>query len=242
VAVDSSSPHIFISFSSRDQAKAEMICDCLENAALPCWISLRNVEPGANYQASIVEAIQHAKIMVLTFSDNTNQSVEVHKELALASAFKLSVMPVRITDVKPNGALLYELATRQWINAFEDWDMAMARLIASARAVLSDTPLNTGVPEATFAPVISAPAPIAPMAMPEATLQKPLPAPVAFSKEQLDTARAALAFHLGPIADVLIRKARAKAGSLTEFHEQLAAHIQTADAQKAFLQRVRLNK
>lgn len=229
MAVDPSG-HVFISYSSRDQIKAKLICDRLEAAGFRGWISMRDVDPGSNYQASIVQAIQDATMMVLVFSENTNLSQEVHKEMSLASAFKVIVMPVRIADVQPSGALLYELATRQWIDAVADWDAAMERLVATARAHRNGPPpLASSLAEsvAPFALVKAAPNPTA------------VPT-TAFSKDQIDAARTALTFYLGPIADVLVRKASAKATSLAELHDRLAAHIQSADAQTAFRKRLSL--
>ena len=56
---------VFISFSSLDSDKAEAVCERLEAEGSRCWISLRDVKPGQNYQAAIVQAIKRAKIMVL---------------------------------------------------------------------------------------------------------------------------------------------------------------------------------
>jgi hypothetical protein len=59
-----------------------------------------------------------------------------------------------------------------------------------------------------------------------------------FSKEQLEAARVALSYHLGPVADVLVRRASAKATTLSELHDKLAAHIRSSEAQTAFRKRV----
>jgi serine/threonine-protein kinase len=49
--------------------------------------------------------------------------------------------------------------------------------------------------------------------------------------EKLDAAERALAFHLGPIAKVLVRKAAAQSSSVDELHERLAGHL-NRDAEK----------
>lgn len=230
MTVVDSDHHAFVSFSSVDRAKAKLICEQLEQAGIRCWISLRDVEPGTNFQASIVSAIQKSKIMVLVFSGNTNRSGEIHKELALASAFKIAVLPVRIVDVNPAGALLYELATRQWIDAFDDWDLAMKRLAATIRASL-DAAGGAPVAEASMSSV-------ALPAMNPAADRKAEPPATSFPQEQLDEARLALAHFLGPIADVLVRRASAKATSLTDLHDRLTTHIRSVDEQSAFRRRL----
>ena len=133
-------PKIFITYSSKDQKVARTICTALENRGLICWISARNVKPGQNYQEQIVRAIRAAKVMVLVFTANANNSNEIKKELALASQNNLVVIPVRIEDVAPNEAFAYEFATRQWIDLFEDWEKSISELVELIAAILDEPP------------------------------------------------------------------------------------------------------
>ena len=119
---------VFISHSSRDLKVARAICDAIELRGMRCWISARDVGPGDNFGDAIVDAIESAKVMVLVFSSNANNSEEIKKEIALASQHRVSVIPVRVEDITPSQAFRYELATRQWIDMFVDWDQALKRL------------------------------------------------------------------------------------------------------------------
>jgi formylglycine-generating enzyme required for sulfatase activity len=127
---------IFISHSSRDSEAAARICAALEDRGFDCWISRRDVAPGQNFQESIVEAIGSGKVMILVFSDNANSSGEIKKELAIASQRSLVVIPVRIENAAPKGAFAYELATRQWIDLFGDWDQGIERLASHLQQVI----------------------------------------------------------------------------------------------------------
>jgi hypothetical protein len=127
---------IFLSYSSKDHAIAETICNALENRGLTCWMSSRDIGPGENFQVSILRAIRSAGMMLLVFSGNSNNSDEVKKEIALAGQHKLLVVPVRVEDVVPEEAFQYELATRQWIDLFENWEQAIERLAAQIRSVI----------------------------------------------------------------------------------------------------------
>ena len=211
--------NVFVSFSSGDKEKAKLICEGLERAGLRCWISPRDVGAGRNYQAEIVNAIKSTKAMVLVFSSRTNASAEVSKELSLASAFKRLVIPFRIEDVAPEGGFLYELATRQWIDAFAGWDAAIGDLVAAVRQAAGE---GGAVPPAAASP----PPPSA-------------PAPARISERVLEAARAALTPHIGPIARVLVRKVSGEAASVEDFHDRLAAHLPTAEEKAAFRSRVR---
>jgi hypothetical protein len=119
---------VFISYSSKDAKIAHAICDALEARGHACWMASRDVHPGENYQGAIVRAIGDAGVMVMVFSNNANNSDEIKKELSLASQSKLGVIPVRSEDVLPSEDFRYELATRQWIDLFHDWERAMEQL------------------------------------------------------------------------------------------------------------------
>jgi hypothetical protein len=127
---------VFISCSSKDHKTALAICAALEARGHPCWMSARDVKPGENFQGAIVRAIRDAGLMVMIFSNSANGSDEIKKELALASQCKLLVIPVRSEDVLPSEDFTYELATRQWIDLFGDWEQAMDRLGGQIDAVL----------------------------------------------------------------------------------------------------------
>ena len=93
------------------------------------------MQPGQNYQAAVVQAITSAKVVVLVFSGAANRSEEISKELSLASASKIPVViPFRIENVLPEGAFRYELATRQWIDAFRNWNAAAGALLDAIRS------------------------------------------------------------------------------------------------------------
>jgi hypothetical protein len=132
-----SSP-IFISHSSSDQKVAETICDALQSRGYSCWISSRDIGPGENFQESIVKAIRSAKLMLLVFTSNANNSNEIKKEIVLAGRYHLTVVPVRVEDVVPNDALAYEFATRQWIDLFRDWERDIERLASQIGSILAD--------------------------------------------------------------------------------------------------------
>jgi hypothetical protein len=131
-----SSP-IFISYASIDQDVAETICDALQARGHACWIACRNIGPGENFQESIVRAIRSARVMLLVFTSNANNSDEIKKELVLAGRHRVTVLPVRVEDVAPNDAFAYEFATRQWIDLFKDWEREIDRLGAQIGTIIA---------------------------------------------------------------------------------------------------------
>jgi TIR domain len=59
---------VFISYCSKDKNIADAVCAGLEAEKIACWIAPRDVPPGANYGAAIIEAIIETQIMVVFFS------------------------------------------------------------------------------------------------------------------------------------------------------------------------------
>jgi hypothetical protein len=74
--------------------------------------------------------------MILVFTENANNSDDVKREIALASQKHILVVPVRVEDVTPNPAFRYELATRQWIDLFENWETEIENLVSQIAEVL----------------------------------------------------------------------------------------------------------
>jgi hypothetical protein len=145
---------VFISHSSKDSKTATAICTALEARGHECWMSSRDIKPGENFQGTIVRAIREAGVMVLVFSANANNSDEIKKEMALASQSKKMVIPVRAEDVLPSEDFTYELATRQWIDMFVDWEKAIEALSSQVGAASPKT--DTGVrPDVVVAPPVA---------------------------------------------------------------------------------------
>lgn len=152
-----------MSYASVDRTDALKVCEAIEGRGIPCWISLRDVAPGANYQEAIVQAIRDAKAVVLVFSAAANKSDEIKKELSLASRYRVPVLTIRIENVEPSDAFAYELSTRQWIDAFADWDRSID-LITSRLAQISSVepvPKPQAAPAAPARPAARAWRPLA---------------------------------------------------------------------------------
>ena len=126
-ALDFMTAPVFVSHSSRDLKPVRALVDALEAHGIACWISERDIAAGDNYGDSIVDAIEKASAMVLVFSGAANDSDEIKKEVALASQRRITLVPVRIEDATPSKAFRYELATRNWIDVFPDWDAGVAK-------------------------------------------------------------------------------------------------------------------
>lgn len=145
---------VFISHSSMDKVVADAVVAGLEQESLRCWVAPRDVIPGSEWAAAIIEAIESAPVMVLVLSANSNGSPQVLREVERAVATNTIIVPFRIEDIDPSGAMAYYLATEHWLDALTPpVEAHIERLASSIRALL-----GTEQPDAVPPP---APAPAA---------------------------------------------------------------------------------
>lgn len=225
---------IFICFSSKDVAEARRIVEHLESGGLHCWISTRDVAPGKNFQEAIVGALEAARGVVFLFSENSSKSGEIKKELALAGSLDRLVFPVRLSPISPEGALRYELATRQWVDIFDDREAGLATLAKSIHAAL-------GSPEDARRAAASASPPSPPAVVPPpgpVVAQEPGPT-VDLSGAQFDAIRLLLARHIGPIAKVVVQKSANEARTSDDFCQKLAGYVPASSDRAKFSAAVR---
>jgi hypothetical protein len=130
--------HIFISYSSKDVQVANAVCAALEAATLRCWMAPRDIRPGQDWGAAIIEAIEGCQCVVLVFSANSNASADVHQEVVVAFEEGKAIIPLRIDAARVHSTLRYRLSAVQWLDAQTlPLDTLLAELVAAAAAHVS---------------------------------------------------------------------------------------------------------
>jgi putative transposase len=66
-------PRVFISYSSEDKTIADTICRRLESDGVQCRIAPRDIQPGADWTKSIMQAIEGCQVFILVFSKQANE-------------------------------------------------------------------------------------------------------------------------------------------------------------------------
>jgi hypothetical protein len=108
---------VFISYSSKDKPTADAVCATLERTGLRCWIAPRDILPGEDWGASIIDAINGSKAMVLVYSSHANESPQIRREIERAVHKQIAVVPFRIEDVPMSKSLEYFISTPHWLDA-----------------------------------------------------------------------------------------------------------------------------
>jgi hypothetical protein len=226
--------HLFICFSSKDETVAREVVGALEADGLKCWISLRDVLPGQNYQEAIVQALEAASGIVFLFSEQSNKSAEIKKELSIGGSMSVPVFPLRLSPIAPSGALRYELAIRQWIDIFPHRQHALAKLAKTIKDALDgsvtadEAAFNRGRPTGA----------VAAAAAKRVASKKESGPIIASGSKQFEAIRALLARHIGPIAKVLVERAAIEARTPDEFCEKLSTPVAAPADRNSFIRAV----
>jgi TolB-like protein len=118
---------IFISYRRADEAWAQLLHSQLRAEGIEAWYDAQ-VGAGQDWRIATAKALETSQIFVLLFSENAAESSDIAKELAAATLEKKLIIPVRMQNIAPKGAFLYELASRNWVNAYEDTEAKLAQL------------------------------------------------------------------------------------------------------------------
>jgi len=100
---------VFISHASEDREIADAVCEAIESRGLSCWIAPRDITPGKDYAQALYDAINECSSLVLVFSEHSNRSPQVRREVERAARDGDLIIPFRIDDTIPNGGLLFNV-------------------------------------------------------------------------------------------------------------------------------------
>ena len=137
---------IFISYSSKDKGVAEAACAALEGRGIKCWIAPRDVLPGQEYAAALVQAITSCRIFVLILSANSNNSPQVLREVERSVSKGVPIIPFRIEDVRLSSSMEYYVSSHHWLDALTSpLEPHLEKLVNTVSALLTalDSPLGS---------------------------------------------------------------------------------------------------
>jgi adenylate cyclase len=149
---------VFLSYSAADKATAAAVVAGLESHGVRCWMAPRDIPAGSEYGEQIIEAVKGCRMIVVIFSASANTSPHVRREVERAISAEKIIVPFRIENVEPTGAMEYALGNTHWLDAFDPpMGPHIATLVATARRMLGtgSAAADTGsVPTGTARPSI----------------------------------------------------------------------------------------
>src|ERR1700681_499458 len=106
---------VFLSYAAADKTAALALLAGLEGNGVRCWIAPRDIPAGSEYGQEIVEAIKACRIVVVIFSASANTSPHMRREVERAVSAQTIIVPFRIENVVPTGAMEYALGNTHWL-------------------------------------------------------------------------------------------------------------------------------
>jgi hypothetical protein len=156
---------VFVSYPSTDKATADAAVNALESRGVRCWFAPRDVPPGTEWAGAIVGAIRDARLMVLVFSEATNASEHILREVRQAADADVPIVPFRTTPQLPNPALDYYIGGTHWLDALSPpLERHLSQLVETSTRLLG----RPAAGSRDAAPTAARTAPIAPDAAPPA--------------------------------------------------------------------------
>jgi hypothetical protein len=215
---------VFVSYSQPDRECAFELVSHLEEHGLGVWVAPRNISPATDWAAEIIEAICAARVMVLVFSSHCNTSPQVCREVERAVHRKVPVLPFRIEHVLPARSLEYFLSSQHWLDAFPPPRAPYYnKLCTRVTAMLNGTSAGlTGTHEMVRLEPAGA-----------AGSGNSL---LSLDVTELESLERRLAYHVGPVARHLVRRAASKATDREQLVVLLAAEVEAAPARQQFIE------
>jgi hypothetical protein len=210
--------HVFVSYSQADRECAFQLVAELESRGIGVWVAPRDISPATDWAEAIIEAISGARLMVLVFSASCNASPQVRREVERAVHREIPILPFRIEDVLPAKSLEYFLSTPHWLDAFPPpREPHFKRLSAHIESILNSQ-------SATLPP------------MPNTVPRNQL---LSLDVTEMESLERRLAYYVGPVARLLVKRAASKATSREELTQMLADEVEAAPARKQFIEACR---
>lgn len=116
---------VFISYSSKNLIKVNEVSEFLESNGIKCFLAVRDIPKGTEWASVIPEAIKDSSTFLVIHSSEYNESIEVDREIKIASDNKKKIITLRIDGCDFNSAKEYYLTVINWIDlsnkkAYED--------------------------------------------------------------------------------------------------------------------------
>jgi hypothetical protein len=128
---------VFVSYSSNDKTVADAIVASLEQNDIRCWYAPRDIKASEDWAEAITKAIEGSKVFLIVFSGSANRSQRVLDEVNFAITEEITILPFRIENLDPVGAMKLHLSSRHWLDAYDpSWEAHLKKLVSDVSGSL----------------------------------------------------------------------------------------------------------
>ncbi|MDD5937135.1 MAG: TIR domain-containing protein [Clostridiales bacterium] len=128
---------VFISYASKELKKANEVCSYLEKEGISCWIAPRDILPGTEFGEAIINGIEDSSTFVLIYSEASNGSQHVLREVERAVSKNVPIIAYKIEDAHLSKSMEYFLLSNQWLDATGKGDH-LAELLSSVKKLVGE--------------------------------------------------------------------------------------------------------
>lgn len=127
---------VFISYSRKDKEVAQYICEILEKNGIEFWIDKKGIYSSSNYKELIVDAIEISKAVIFISSANSNNSMNVIREIGYAVNMNKSILPIKLDETPYAKSIRLDISDIDMID-FKNPMETSKKLITSLMYVLN---------------------------------------------------------------------------------------------------------
>ena len=127
---------VFISYSRKDKEVAQYICEILKKNGIEFWIDKEGIYSSSNYKELIVDAIEISKVVIFISSANSNNSINVIREIGYAVNMNKSILPIKLDETPYAKSIRLDISDIDMID-FKNPLESSKRLITSLMYVLN---------------------------------------------------------------------------------------------------------
>lgn len=109
---------------------------------IPYWIDRDGIFSGCNFKELIVKAISSTDIVLFLSSENSNQSINVAKEISIADQYNKLIIPVRLDSSAMHPKIAYDLAGIDFLDLFTFDEKNINKL---RNAILGQLAMNNSI-------------------------------------------------------------------------------------------------
>ncbi len=142
-------PDLFISYSRKNTEHANELAETLRQSGHSVWMDQHKIEGASNWSQEIAEAIFGCSVFIILISRQSIESVNVAREVSIASERGKPILPIDIDHVELPTSLAYPLAGLQRIR-FDEHN-AIARALTKLGIGAGST--TNGVAGSPFTPL-----------------------------------------------------------------------------------------
>jgi hypothetical protein len=96
-----------------------MLCDVLEEAGIPCWVSYRDVPPGQPWAEGIMDGIQASSVLLVLYSRNVQRRpTHIIREIDSALKNQKRLFPILVDETPLEKAFEYYLHVEECVGPF----------------------------------------------------------------------------------------------------------------------------